>query len=108
MSMSVLLHRASPGRRRARASWPVLLPALAWLGVIAMLPAEPVETVGPLTQAQLESDAQQRERWRMVSEVLLWPFGLSPAEAGNASTSTRRNLLDCVSRDAQLPGRNAT
>ena len=84
----------------------VLLPALAWLGVIALLPAERVEPVGPLTQAQLQSDAEQRERLRMVSEVLLWPFGLSPAEAGNSAT--RRSLRDCLGDDAQLLGRNAT
>ena len=106
MSMSVLLHHSSLGRPRARASWPVLLPALAWLGVIALLPAERVEPVGPLTQAQLQSDAEQRERLRMVSEVLLWPFGLSPAEAGNSAT--RQSLRDCLGDDAQLLGRSAT
>lgn len=83
-------HTAAPrpglGSWRPRSTWGVLAPALAWLALVALLPAQPAQEpeltrleAGAVLDA--EAQAQRSERLRLFSEALLWPFGLSPAEA---------------------------
>lgn len=78
------MQRPGLGCWRPRSTWGVLLPALAWLGLVALLPAEPIENhalVSAEVVVEREAEAQRSERLRLFSEALLWPFGLAPAEA---------------------------
>lgn len=74
------------GNWRPRSTWGVLAPALLWLGLVALLPGQPAQEheliqLEASTELDAQAQANRSERLRLFSEALLWPFGLSPAEA---------------------------